>query len=183
MAYNLNNFWGWNVMDPSSVRVDQWREFYDVYVKDKYQLGPEGVFPEAPSRRAGANDERMLEAVRKGYWEAPEEVVRTLVETHEEIAKMHDLNVRNEKFADFVKAKASGFGLLAAARAASVKPPEVSSAPATEPVKGVKLEKQVQQEPPPQTPQYAFYAVILGSFGGGAVWELGRLLLARRPWA
>ncbi len=183
MVYNLNNFWGWNVMDPSSVRVDQWREFYDIYVKDKYQLGMKQFFQKHHPAALAQIVERMLEAVRKGYWEAPEDVVRALVETHEEIAKTHDLNVRNEKFADFVKAKASGFGLLAAARAASVKPPEVSSAPATEPVKGVKLEKQVQQEPPPQTPQYAFYAVILGSFGGGAVWELGRLLLARRPWA
>jgi cobaltochelatase CobN len=179
MVYNLNNFWGWDVMDPSSVRADQWREFYDIYVDDKYRLDMKQFFKKYHPAALAQITERMLEAVRKGYWEAPEQVVRKLVETHEEIAKTHDLNVSNEKFAAFVEAKAAGYGLLAAA--APVAPAQsAAAAPATRSVQGVKLEK---AEPPTSnvpTPQYQIYALILVSFGGGVAWEIGRAALGRR---
>ncbi len=190
MAYNLNNFWGWNVMDPSSVRADQWQEFYEVYVKDKYKLDLKEFFLKNHPAALAQMSERMLEAVRKGYWNAPEEVVRTLVETHEEIAKMHDLHVSNEKFAEFVKAKAAGFGLLAAAAA-----PTAAAAPSAEQaaarpqaeeqqtqrkVTGVKLERQEAAQPVSPSDRFDIYTMVLGSFGGGIAWEVAGAWLRRR---
>jgi cobaltochelatase CobN len=183
MVDNLNNFWGWNVMDRSSVREDQWREFYDVYIKDKYDLKLREYFLKHHPAALAQLSERMLEAVRKGYWDAPEDVVRTLVETHQEIARTHDLHVGNDKFAEFVKAKAQGFGLFVGAEpAASPKPQETVVAPPalTQQVKGVELERQEAPQPDVSHWQYGLYAIIGGSFGSGIAWELAQLWLRRR---
>ena len=190
MAYNLNNFWGWNVMDPSSVRADQWQEFYEVYVKDKYKLDLKEFFLKNHPAALAQMSERMLEAVRKGYWNAPEEVVRTLVETHEEIAKMHDLHVSNEKFTEFVKAKAAGFGLLAAAAASTAAAAPSAEQAAARPqaeeqqtqrkVTGVKLERQEAAQPVRPSDRFDVYTMVLGSFGGGIAWEVAGAWLRRR---
>jgi cobaltochelatase CobN len=34
----VNNFWGWQVVDPQNIRADQWQEFFEVYVNDKYEM-------------------------------------------------------------------------------------------------------------------------------------------------
>jgi cobaltochelatase CobN len=39
MLNTINNFWGWQVMDRNVVRDDQWQEFHESYVKDRYKLG------------------------------------------------------------------------------------------------------------------------------------------------
>jgi cobaltochelatase CobN len=141
-------------MDRSSVRADQWQEFYEVYIKDKCNLGLKEYFEKNHPAALAQLSERMLEAVRKGYWDAPEEVVKTLVETHEEIAKSHDLHMSNEKAAEFIAAKVAGFGLSAAMPA----PPQPAAqaeaaAPAFQQVAGMKLEKQAQSDDSPETPQ------------------------------
>jgi cobaltochelatase CobN len=182
MVYDLNNFWGWDVMDPSSVRADQWREFYDVYVQDKYKLGLEKFFKEHHPAALAQIAERMLEAKRKGYWDAPEDVVRRLVEVHREIAATHDLDVRNEKFAAYVKAKAAGYGptvAVAPPQALASAPPAPATAEQAAPAKaeqveGVKLEKAPAPEPPAAPQHYEIYALIFGSFGAGAAFEFGR---------
>lgn len=182
MVDSLNNFWGWNVMDRSSVRTDQWQEFYEVYIKDKYNLGLKDYFQKNHPAALAQLSERMLEAVRKGYWDAPEEVVKTLVETHEEIAKTHDLHMSNEKAAEFIAAKVAGYGLAAAMPT----PPQPSAqteaaAPASsQQVTGMKLEKQAQNDNSPDTPQWRLYAAVLGAFGAGVAFELALAMAVRR---
>ena len=95
----------------------------------------------------------MLEAVRKGYWEASDETVQALVEKYLEIIENNDVYTPNEKFKTFLENKATGFGLDVSAlqalneRQANPEVPE-SSASAEQSVKveGVKLEKQPEQE-------------------------------------
>lgn len=181
----VNNFWGWNVMDRSSVRADQWQEFFEVYVDDKLKLGIREWFKEHHPAALAQISERMLEAVRKGYWDAPEEVVRKLVETHQEIARSRDLLVENQKFAEFVAAKAAGFGLLPAPMPAPSEQSAEAQTAAVEPkVTGVKLEKQAEPQPQPDPmPMWGLYAVLIGSFGAGIAWELAQALLQRRALA
>lgn len=178
----VNNFWGWNVMDRSQVRADQWQEFFEVYVEDKHNLGMKEYFKEHHIAALAQISERMLEAVRKGYWDAPDEVVRKLVETHQQIVATHDLHVENKKFAEFVAQKAAGYGLnLAAKPEAEPAKAEEASAGNPEKVTGVKLEKQEVAEPQPDPGlNWGLYALLFGAFGGGMAWELGRGLLARR---
>lgn len=181
MVDNLNNFWGWNVMDKSSVRADQWQEFYEVYIKDKYNLSLKEYFRKNHPAALAQLSERMLEAVRKGYWDAPEEVVKTLVETHEEVAKSHDLHMSNEKAAEFIAAKVAGYGLAAAMPA----PPQPAAqadaaAPAAQQVTGMKLEKQAQNDNNPDIPQWRLYMAVFGAFGAGVAFEFARAMMARR---
>jgi cobaltochelatase CobN len=182
----VNNFWGWNVMDRSSVRADQWQEFFEVYVEDKLKLGMKEYFLEHHPTALAQISERMLEAVRKGYWDAPEEVIRKLVETHQEIARSRDLLVENKKFAEFIAEKAAGYGLLAAAKPEpqpeqQAEPQQVASA---EKVSGIKLEKQEVAEPQPDPGlNWGLYALLAGAFSLGGLWEIARALLARRGLA
>ncbi|MBL8671285.1 MAG: cobaltochelatase subunit CobN [Alphaproteobacteria bacterium] len=178
----VNNFWGWNVMDRSSVRADQWQEFYEVYVQDKLNLGIKDWFLEHHPAALAQISERMLEAVRKGYWDAPEDVVRALVETHQEIARSRDLLVENRKFAEFVEAKALGFGLLPAAPPAE----PVADAAATageQVVTGIRLEREaVAADAPDPLPLMGVYALVVGSLGFGMAWEIGQAMWRRRAF-
>ena len=111
MLDNLNNFWGWQVVDPTSVREDQWQEFFEIYVEDKYQLDMDKWFAESNNHTQAQMIERMLEAVRKDYWVAGEEVTKELVEKYIQLASQYDVTTDNEKLTEFVNSQAQGFGL------------------------------------------------------------------------
>ena len=40
----VQNTYGWNVMKPQAVDKEMWNEIYDVYVKDKFNLGVQDYF-------------------------------------------------------------------------------------------------------------------------------------------
>ncbi|MCK5829884.1 MAG: cobaltochelatase subunit CobN [Methylococcales bacterium] len=111
MLDNLNNFWGWQVVDPTSVREDQWQEFFEVYVQDKYQLDMDKWFAESNNHTQAQMIERMLEAVRKDYWAAGDEVTKELVEKYIQLATQYDVTTDNEKLTEYVNSQAQGFGL------------------------------------------------------------------------
>ncbi len=64
----LEDFWGLAVTLPDEITDDMWKEFYDVYVMDKYDLGLEDWFDEENPWARQSMNARMLEAVHKGYW-------------------------------------------------------------------------------------------------------------------
>ena len=107
----INNFWGWQVMDASIVRDDQWDEFHATYVMDRYDLGTREWFEETNPEALAQITERMLEAARKGYWEASEQTLRELVETYTQIDQQHDVFTANDDFQEYVNTLAMGFGL------------------------------------------------------------------------
>ncbi len=75
----VQNLWGWQVTIPEAVDAAKWNEMYETYVGDRYQLDMEQFFREAGNLWAlQALMTRMLEAVRKGYWEADEATVAEL---------------------------------------------------------------------------------------------------------
>lgn len=77
------HMWGWDVTTPDMVTDSDWDEIYDVYVSDKYDLGTEEFFNDNPYQYQ-AMTARMLETVRKDYWNASDEVVRSLVKKYVE---------------------------------------------------------------------------------------------------
>lgn len=169
----LNNFWGWNVMDRDSARADQWQEFFDVYINDKLALGMKDWFLEHHPAALAQMSERMLEAVRKGYWDAPEDVIKKLVETHLEIANSRDLLVENPKFAQFRDQKAQGFGLLPVPVAEAKSDEGADTNPGASIVTGVKLERQVEASSQPEPgPHWGLYALMASSLLLGAAWEM-----------
>ena len=140
----MNNMWGWEVMTPDAVRDDQWQEFFEVYVDDKYDMQMREFFEQHNAEALAQIIERMLEAVRKGYWQADAETLKKMLETYTEIANQHDVVTDNETFTEFVKEQNAGFGLapLVPGQAAPELANSVNSA--SQQVSGQKLE-QVEQ--------------------------------------
>jgi hypothetical protein len=131
LANAVNNFWGWSAVDREVVRDDQWQAFHDVYVNDRYDLGLREWFEaDNPAALAGIA-ERMLEAVRKGHWNADARTVRELVTTYTALSERHDVVSGNAKFRDYVASRVSGFGLGRGIRRAGMAAPPAALPPAS----------------------------------------------------
>ncbi|MCF6337983.1 MAG: cobaltochelatase subunit CobN [Gammaproteobacteria bacterium] len=107
----LNNFWGWQVVDPDNLRDDQWQEFFDIYIQDKYQLNMREWYENNNAHALAQIIERMLEAARKEYWTTDADTLRELTETYIEMAQKYDVLTQNEQFREYVNEQATGFGL------------------------------------------------------------------------
>ncbi|MBO7625224.1 MAG: cobaltochelatase subunit CobN [Bacteroidales bacterium] len=85
----LQNSYGWNVMKPQAIGSEMWDEIYQVYVKDKYQLGLRGYFERENAAALQEMTAVMLETARKGMWKASEEQLETVARLHTELVRDH----------------------------------------------------------------------------------------------
>lgn len=158
----MNNMWGWEVMTPDAIRDDHWQEFFDVYIDDKYQLDIKEFFETHNADALAQILERMLEAVRKGYWPADEETLKKMIEQYTELAEQHDIFTNNDTFKEFVNASAAGFGLAPLASAAAN-----AATAQTQQVQGQQL-KEVNQTTQ-ETKQYWFLLIFAAVFVAGVL--------------
>lgn len=114
----VNNLWGWQVTDPGTVRADQWQAIHDTFIRDIRQLGLKAWFEQHNPTAQAQIVERMVEAIRKGYWDAAEQTRRELVERWRELAEQHGADVGEPATRAFVADMAVGFGLQFADAAA-----------------------------------------------------------------
>ncbi|QBF83715.1 cobaltochelatase subunit CobN [Shewanella maritima] len=165
----MNNMWGWEVMTPEAIRDDQWQEFFEVYVEDKYDMDMREFFEEHNAESLAQILERMLEAVRKGYWQADEATIKKMVETYTELATEFDVATNNEKFNEYMDTTAAGFGLmpLSQALAQALQPPANAQAaqPQMEQVSGQKLEEQAKAEPVEADYKLAYLMLLVFALG------------------
>jgi cobaltochelatase CobN len=77
------HLWGWDVVTPDLITEDMWNQVYDVYIQDKYDLGLNQFFDNNSPYAQQSITARMLEAIRKGYWDPSEDVKTTLAETYQ----------------------------------------------------------------------------------------------------
>jgi len=166
----VNNFWGWQTMDKNIVRNDQWQEFHETYVKDKYKQGTREWFEKSNPTALAQITERMIEAIRKDYWQADEQTKRELVEVYQEIAKQHDVQTSNEAFKTYVAELAQGYGISANAdSAASQAAPQQA---ATVSVQGRQLQKQEQPKAAePDWLRLLYLLPVLLSLFVGMLWQ------------
>jgi cobaltochelatase CobN len=161
----INNLWGWQALDPSTVRADQWQSIHDVYVMDKYKLDMQRWFEQHnPTARAQIL-ERMLEAIRKGYWDASEQTRREIAERWQQLAD-RGVVTGAEATREFAQEMAAGFGLLPGNTAQS----QANAASAqTQTVRGqVMQETTAQEQPEPLWRVWlALLAILLCFIGGG----------------
>jgi cobaltochelatase CobN len=149
---SINNFWGWQVTAPGTVRADQWQEFADVYVKDKHKLGLKQWFERHNPHALAQTIERMLEAARQEYWDADPKVVAELKVRYRELARRHDVKSDNATFEKFVGM--TGYGLGRAVPPAPTLPLPADESAAAKPapppppplIEGMRLDK---VSPPP----------------------------------
>ncbi|KXU34456.1 cobalamin biosynthesis protein CobN [Ventosimonas gracilis] len=117
----VNNLFGWQVTDPSTVREAQWQALHDTYIRDVRELGLNDWFEQHNRTAQMQLIERLQETIERGYWQADEQVSLELAER---------LQALSQQSAD------SGYGVDSPAFA-----PEQATAP-TETVQGKVLEKQ-----------------------------------------
>lgn len=143
--------WGWQSVEPGTVRSDHWQSFYDVLVQDKHQLGVPAWLREHPQAYAQAL-ERLVQAQQQGYWQADAATRAQLAGLYRELTQAaplaNELNsVRRwaQKGGEPAHPQALA-GLAAAAldRAAPPPAPPVPEAAAqpSAPLQGVLLERQ-----------------------------------------
>ena len=151
--------WGWQVMAPETVREDQWQSFYDVYLRDRYDLGTEKWLRESNDAALAQILERMLDAVRLNYWTpdtlTQQELVNAYLRSADQ-AKLIERNMAVTRFAQSqqtqmiadtsVPADVGVSADQAASNAPAPLPPaeeesnEVGTNKSTERVSGLKLE-------------------------------------------
>jgi cobaltochelatase CobN len=169
---SVENFWGWQVVDPTAVRDDQWQEFHDVYLRDKLRLGTRQWFEDKNPGALAQIAERMLEANRKGYWRADPATLRELVEVVEDAMRRHDFRPMNDKVLPFVEQlKGAGYGLDFVAPA----PGKLAAQPRH--VEGQRLERQAESAPPADLPLLLVVALaaLAAMTAAGALRQSGRL--------
>ncbi|MEA1968553.1 MAG: cobaltochelatase subunit CobN [Thermodesulfobacteriota bacterium] len=74
--------WGWQVTTPDVIDKTKWEQTYKVYVEDKYGLELKAFFNRANPWAYQSINARMLEAVRKDYWQADEKTKQTLAKEY-----------------------------------------------------------------------------------------------------
>jgi len=166
----VENFWGWQVVDPNAVRDDQWQEFHDVYLRDKLALGTREWFEDKNPRALAQIAERMLESNRKGYWRADAQTLKELVEAVEDAMRRHDFRPMNDRVLPFVdQLKGAGYGLDFVAPA----PGKLAAQPPQ--VEGRRLEKQETSGRANLPPLWFALAFLMAATTAGALHQFGRL--------
>lgn len=70
----VETLWMWDVTNPDLITEDTWNDVYDVYVKDKYNLGLKEYFNTNNPYAKQSILARMVENIRKGYWNPSQDV-------------------------------------------------------------------------------------------------------------
>ena len=66
----VRNTHGWKVMKPSVIDNEMWDEIYNVYVRDKFNLGVQDFFEKQSPAALQEITAVMMETARKGMWKA-----------------------------------------------------------------------------------------------------------------
>ena len=82
MAEFVENMWGWQVTVPETIDAARWEQTFEVYVEDKYGLDLKEFFIKKNPYAYQAVTARMLETIRKGYWQPTEKVKQTLAKEY-----------------------------------------------------------------------------------------------------
>ena len=108
----VQNTYGWNVMKPDVVDNELWDEIYDVYVRDKFDLGVRGYFERQNPAALEEISSVMLETARKGMWQASDEQLAALAALHTELVDKHGPSCSgfvcdNAKLREFIASKST----------------------------------------------------------------------------
>lgn len=112
LAEMIRNTYGWNVTKPNAIDKQMWNEIYDVYVKDKYNLG---IHNEMAKSNPSAMEEltaTMMETARKGYWKATPQQLAEVAKVHTDfVAKFgpsgSSFEGNNPKLQQYIAGKAA----------------------------------------------------------------------------
>ena len=106
----VQNTFGWEVMKPGAIDEEMWTEIFDVYAKDKFNLGLRKYFEERNPAALEEISAVMLEAARKGMWKADAAQVAELAKLHTDLVNKYKPSCSgfvcdNAKLRDFIASK------------------------------------------------------------------------------
>ena len=106
----VQNTFGWEVMKPGAIDEEMWTEIYDVYAKDKFNLGLRKYFEDRNPAALEEISAVMLEAARKGMWKANPTQVRELAKLHTDLVNKYKPSCSgfvcdNAKLRNFIASK------------------------------------------------------------------------------
>ncbi len=81
---SVDNMFGWQVVYPDVITDEKWNEFYEVWMKDRYDLKTTEFFDDHNPYAMQSMSGRMMEAVRKGFWKPDEKTKQDLAKTYVE---------------------------------------------------------------------------------------------------
>ncbi|RYD48962.1 MAG: cobaltochelatase subunit CobN, partial [Verrucomicrobiaceae bacterium] len=180
VAELVKNTFGWSVTRPESVSQQTWEDIYEVYVRDRYDLGMDEWFERVSPHALQELTATLLEAARKEIWHASKEQIAELSRLYAESVRKHGdsgglVSGGNTRLTEYTSTALKGTGQEADARLteAMQKTIEQSNKAATvagDKVAGQKLEPSEQAEPkqetvqaaPPEQPWFSWqYAAVL----------------------
>ncbi len=85
----VTNTFGWNVTKPDVIDNAMWDNFYDIYVKDKFNMDVQKFFERENPAALQEITAIMLETVRKGMWKASEIQIKDMVNLHTDLVKKY----------------------------------------------------------------------------------------------
>ncbi len=89
MVKFVEYLWGWDATVTEVVDDAMWQEAFEVYIEDKHDMALAEFFAEKSPYAMQEISSRMLETIRKGYWEADAATERALLETWLENVAVH----------------------------------------------------------------------------------------------
>ena len=108
----VRNTYGWNVMKPSVIDNEMWDEIYNVYVKDKFNLGVQDFFEKQSPAALQEITAVMMETARKGMWKATDQQLADLSNLHTDLIQKYKpacsgFVCDNAKLRGFIASKAT----------------------------------------------------------------------------
>lgn len=91
MAEFVEYMWGWNATVPDVIDDFMWQETFEVYVQDRHQLDMEAFFDQSSPYAFQDMVARMLETVRKEYWQPDDTVVQEMLTAYVESIQRHGI--------------------------------------------------------------------------------------------
>ena len=85
----IQNTYGWNVMKPAAIDKEMWDEIYNVYVKDKFELGVQEYFETQNPAALEEITAVMMETIRKGMWQATEQQMADIAKLHTDLVNKY----------------------------------------------------------------------------------------------
>lgn len=106
----VQNTYGWNVMKPKAIDKEMWDEIYNVYVKDKFNLGLQEYFEKQNPAALEEMTAVMMETVRKGMWKANEQQIADIAKLHTDLVNKYKPSCSgfvcdNAKLCEFIASK------------------------------------------------------------------------------
>jgi cobaltochelatase CobN len=112
--------WGWDATVTNTVDDQMWQETFGVYVEDRHNLGIAEFFETSSPYAFQDMTARMVETIRKGYWNADEATETRLLEELAASVEAHgvscsDLTCGNPLLAEYVMERGAEVGVAPAA--------------------------------------------------------------------